>query len=76
MTPTTAIQRAEQWRKENACGEAAKVAIALLNELERVQALHILMPYVQAANEFAHELEKTDSDWFYDWFQTTFKDKS
>lgn len=38
MTPTTAIQRAEQWRKENACGEAAKVAIALLNELERVQA--------------------------------------
>lgn len=39
MTPTTAIQRAEQWRKENACGEAAKVAIALLNELERVQAL-------------------------------------
>ena len=35
MTPTTAIQRAEQWRKEGACGEAAKVAIALLNELER-----------------------------------------
>lgn len=37
MTPTTAIQRAEQWRKENACGEAAKVAIALLNEIERLQ---------------------------------------
>lgn len=37
MTPTTAIQRAEQWRKEGACGEAAKVAIALLNELERVR---------------------------------------
>lgn len=38
MTPTTAIQRAEQWRKENACGEAAKVAIALLNELQALQA--------------------------------------
>ncbi len=37
MTPTTAIQRAEQWRKEGACGEAAKVAIALLNEIERLQ---------------------------------------
>jgi FAD/FMN-containing dehydrogenase len=37
VSPTTAIQRAEQWRKEGACGEAAKVAIALLNELERVQ---------------------------------------
>ncbi|MRT30776.1 hypothetical protein [Herbaspirillum sp. CAH-3] len=34
MTPTTAIQRAEHWRKEGACGEAAKVDIALLNELE------------------------------------------
>lgn len=38
MSPTTAIQRAEQWRKENACGEAAKVAIALLNELQALQA--------------------------------------
>ena len=47
MTPTTAIQRAEQWRKENACGEAAKVAIALLNELERVQALYASMGHVQ-----------------------------
>lgn len=50
MTPTTAIQRAEQWRKEGACGEAAKVAIALLNELERVQASraipegHVVVP--------------------------------
>ncbi|MFJ3047026.1 hypothetical protein ACIPEN_14440 [Herbaspirillum chlorophenolicum] len=34
----TAIQRAEQWRKEGACGEAAKVAIALLNELESLRA--------------------------------------
>ncbi|MGJ8508358.1 hypothetical protein, partial [Glaesserella parasuis] len=29
--------RAEQWRKDGACGPAAVVAIALLNELERVR---------------------------------------
>ena len=50
MSPTTAIQRAEQWRKENACGEAAKVAIALLNELQALQASraipegHVVVP--------------------------------
>lgn len=58
MTPTTAIQRAEQWRKENACGEAAKVAIALLNELERVQALCTSLQDVQKIAEFAHDLTK------------------
>ncbi|MBW9334537.1 hypothetical protein FEE59_13545 [Herbaspirillum sp. RU 5E] len=50
MTPTTAIQRAEQWRKEGACGEAAKVAIALLNELERVRN--------ETLEEVAEELSK------------------
>lgn len=50
MSPITAIQRAEQWRKENACGEAAKVAIALLNELKALQASraipegHVVVP--------------------------------
>lgn len=50
MNSTTAIQRAEQWRKENACGEAAKVAIALLNELQALQASraipegHVVVP--------------------------------
>lgn len=35
MDITEAIRRAEQWRKDGACGPAAIVATALLNELER-----------------------------------------
>lgn len=58
MIPTTAIQRAEQWRKENACGEAAKVAIALLNELERVQALYTSLLNAQKVENFAHDLSE------------------
>ncbi len=64
MTPTTAIQRAEQWRKENACGEAAKVAIALLNELERVQALYTSMEHVQQTQNIEQirgKFERTSS---------------
>ncbi|WP_284076361.1 hypothetical protein [Herbaspirillum aquaticum] len=60
MTLTTAIQRAEQWRKEGACGEAAKVAIALLNELERVQALYTSAAHVQQTQnveQIAHCVE-------------------
>ncbi|WP_287019415.1 hypothetical protein [Herbaspirillum sp.] len=58
MTPTTAIQRAEQWRKENACGEAEKLAIALLNELERVQALYTFLLNAQKVEDFAHDLSE------------------
>ena len=64
MTPTTAIQRAEQWRKEGACGEAAKVAIALLNELERVQTLYTPMAHVQQTQNIEQirgEFERTSS---------------
>lgn len=58
MTVDEAIAKAEQWRKENACGDAAKVAIALLNELERVQALRMSMQDVQKIAEFAHDMAK------------------
>lgn len=37
MDITEAIRRAEQWRKDGACGPAAVVAIALLNELEHAR---------------------------------------
>lgn len=70
MSPTTAIQRAEQWRKENACGEAAKVAIALLNELERVQALYTSLQSVQEICGFEHDSPEADSEWFSEWLQS------
>lgn len=38
ITTEEAIRRAEQWRKDGACGPAAVVAIALLDELERAYA--------------------------------------
>lgn len=61
MNSTTAIQRAEQWRKENACGEAAKVAIALLNELQALQAFralpegHVVVPGWQPIEQCKRE---------------------
>lgn len=38
MTVDEAIAKAQQWRKEGACGPAGLVAIALLDELESVKA--------------------------------------
>ena len=56
MTHTTAIQRAEQRRKEGACGEAAKVAIALLNELERALTDINVIEYQYMGCDDPHEL--------------------
>ena len=61
MSPTTAIQRAEQWRKENACGEAAKVAIALLNELELVKASILPQPVYHDSSKCAAACRTLDS---------------
>lgn len=39
MDITEAIRLADEWRKTDACGTSAKVAVALLNELERVRGV-------------------------------------
>jgi hypothetical protein len=54
MDITVAIRLADEWRKTDACSTSAKVAVALLNELERVQDVNTSAERVQEPFKIHH----------------------